>query len=182
MELIFVFAVVFSKIFMIDFFEVVKIIRAFRIHAFMNNEVPAVFFGDKGIAAMRTAQLYGRETTVLWRKSGSTDFTKDLPFRTIVFVKEWFRSITSWAGTGIRDVAFRAAADRADLLTIAFFVVRDEIFVSPFLTEICDQRETIDFELLVLWRMGIIESPLLKRDISADKVNQPAVLLVKVLN
>ena len=91
-----------------------------------------------------------------------------MPFRTIVFVKEWFGCITAWAGTGIRDVAFRAAADRPDLLAIAFFVVRDEFFVSPALAEICDQRESINFELLVLWGMGIIESPLLKRGISAD--------------
>jgi hypothetical protein len=30
--------------------------------------------------------------------------------------------------------------------------------------------------------MGIIKSPLFQGDISADKVDQPAVLLVKVLN
>ena len=29
--------------------------------------------------------------------------------------------------------------------------------------------------------MGIIESPLLERDISADKVDQPAVLLIKLV-
>lgn len=61
-------------------------------------------------------------------------------------------------------------------------VVRDEFFVSPVLTEIRDQREFVNFELLILWGMGIIESPLLKWNVSADKVNQPAVLLVKVLN
>ena len=98
---------------------------------------------------------------------------------TIVFVKEWFGSITARAGTGIRNVAFRATADRPELFTIAFFVVRDEFFVSPVLAEVGDQREFINFELLVLWRVGIIENPLRKRDISADKVNQPTVLLVK---
>ena len=40
----------------------------------------------------------------------------------------------------------------------------------------------VHFELLIFWRMGIIESPLLKRDISANKVNKPAVLLIKILN
>ena len=167
---------------MIDFFEIVKIIRTFRIYAFMYNEVPSFFSGNKGVAAMGTAKLHRRKAAVLRRKSGSTNFTEELPFGTIVFVKEWFGSITARAGTGIRDVAFRAATDRSDLLTIAFFVVRDEFFVSPALAEICDQRKLINFELLVLWRVGIIESPLLKRDISANKVNQPAVLLIKVLN
>jgi hypothetical protein len=30
--------------------------------------------------------------------------------------------------------------------------------------------------------MGILISPLLKRDISADKIDEPAILLVKILN
>ena len=50
------------------------------------------------------------------------------------------------------------------------------------MTEVSDQREFISFELLVLGRVGIIESPLLERDISANEVNKPAVLLVKILN
>ena len=33
-----------------------------------------------------------------------------------------------------------------------------------------DDREFIHFKFLVLWRMGIIESPLFERDISADKI------------
>ena len=69
-----------------------------------------------------------------------------------------------------------------NFLTITFFVVRDELFISPVLTEVSDQREFISFELLVLGRVGIIESPLLERDISANEVNKPAVLLVKILN
>ena len=41
-----------------------------------------------------------------------------------------------------------------------------------------DNRELIDFVLLILWRMGIIESPLFERDISIDKVNKPANLFL----
>ena len=105
------------------------------------------------------------------RKSGSTDFTEYLPFRTVVFVKEGLGCITAWAGAGIRDIALRTAADRADFLTVTFFVVRDEIFISPVLAEVSDQREFINLELLVLGGMGVIESPLLEGDISANKVN-----------
>ena len=57
-----------------------------------------------------------------------------------------------------------------DLFTITLFVVRDELFVSPVLTEIRDQRECINLELLIFGRVGIIEDPLLERDISADKI------------
>jgi len=34
-----------------------------------------------------------------------------------------------------------------------------------------DGREFINFEFLVFWRMGIIKSPLLERDIFADEEN-----------
>ena len=44
-----------------------------------------------------------------------------------------------------------------------------------------DPGELIHLELLVLGRMGIIKGPLFKRDISADKVDQPAVLLIKLV-
>ena len=45
-----------------------------------------------------------------------------------------------------------------------------------------DGRKFINLEFLVLRRMGIIKSPLFERNVSADKVNKPAVLLVKILN
>ena len=44
-----------------------------------------------------------------------------------------------------------------------------------------DLRELIHLELLVPGRMGIIKGPLFKRDISADKVDQPAILLIKLV-
>ena len=44
-----------------------------------------------------------------------------------------------------------------------------------------DLRELIHLKLLVLGGMGIIERPLFERDISADKVDQPAVLLIKLM-
>lgn len=105
-----------------------------------------------------------------------------MSFGTIIFIKKRFRGITAGAGTVVRDVAFGSAADRTDLLTITFFKVREQFFISPVLSEVGDKREFINLELLVLWGVGIIKSPLFQRDISADKVNQPAVLLVKVLN
>ena len=89
--------------------------------------------------------------------------------------------ITAWACTVIWDVALRISADRADFLTIAFLVVRDAIFVSLVLAEVRKEGKLVNLELLVFRGMGIIESPLLQWDISADKVNQVAVLLIKGL-
>ena len=70
----------------------------------------------------------------------------------------------------------------ADLFAIAFFDIGDELLISPALAEVGDERELVNLELLVFRGMGIIESPLFEWDISADEVDQPAVLLVKVLN
>ena len=141
-----------------------------------------VLFGDEGMPAVRTAQLQGREAALGRREPGGTNFAEKLPFGAVIPVEKRLGSLTAGTGTVIRDVAFRAAADRTDLLAITFIKVRDEIFISPVLTEVSDQREFISFELLVLGRVGIIESQLLERDISANEVNKPAVLLVKILN
>ena len=45
-----------------------------------------------------------------------------------------------------------------------------------------DLWELIHLELLVLGGMGIVKNPLLKRDIFADKVDKPAVLLIREVN
>lgn len=65
---------------------------------------------------------------------------------------------------------------------IAFLEVRDQLFISPVLAEVCDQRKFVNLEFLVFRGMGIIKSPLFEWDVSADEVDQPAVLLIKVLN
>ena len=137
----------------------------------MDDKVLAVLFGNQCISAVRTPELYRGEPAVLSGEFSSTDFTEDLSFGTVVFIEEGFGSITARTGTVIRDVALRTAADRADFLTITFFVVGNEVLVSPVLPKVGDKRELINLELLIFGRMGIIKSPLLKRDISADKLN-----------
>ena len=132
--------------------------------------------------AVRAAQLQGREAALGRREPGGTNFAEELPFGAVIPVEKRLGSLTAGTGTVIRDIAFRAAADRTDLLAITFFKVRDEFLISPILAEVSNQREFINLEFLIFRRVGIIVSPLLKRNISADKVDQPAVLLVKILN
>ena len=158
-----------------------EVVRAFGIDALVDDKVFPVFFGNKGISTVRAAQLHGREAAFR-RKPGRTDLAEELAFGAVILVKERFRGVTARAGAVVRDIAFRASADGTDFLAIAFLVVRDKLFVSPVLAEVGDQREFINLELLVLRGMGIIESPLFERDISADEVDKPAVLAIKVLN
>ena len=159
-----------------------EIIGAFGIDTLMYDKVLAVFLWDQSIATVRAAQFHRGESTFIRGESRITDLTEELSLGTVVFVQKRFRCITTGTGAGVRDITFGSAADRTDLFAIAFFVVRDEIFISPVLTEISDQRKLINFELLVFGGMGIIKSPLLKGNISADKVEKPADLFMLVLN
>ena len=78
-------------------------------------------------------------------------------------------------------IALNSTKYRANGLVVALLVVRDKVFPVPVLLIGYDFGKFINLKLLVLWRMGIIESPLLKRDISTDKVNKPANLFMLVL-
>ena len=55
MQLIFVFAIILCEVCLINLFEVVKVVRAFRIDALMDNEVLSVLFRNQGIATVRAA-------------------------------------------------------------------------------------------------------------------------------
>ena len=51
MEFIFVFAVILFEVFLIHFFEVMEIVRAFGIDTLVDDKVFAVFFWNKSIPA-----------------------------------------------------------------------------------------------------------------------------------
>lgn len=129
-----------------------------------------VFLWNEGVPTVRTAQLHGRETVFFRGELCVADFAQALAFGTAIFVKEDFRGAAPGAGTVIRDITFGTAVHRLYLFTIAFLVLRDEVFVSPLLFEISYERKFINFELLVFGGVGIIKSPLFERDVSADKI------------
>ena len=68
------------------------------------------------------------------------------------------------------NITFATAKDRFDGFVIALFVVGNEVSPFPILFEGYDFGKLINFKLLILGRMGIIESPLFERNVSADKV------------
>lgn len=170
MELVFIFTVVLFEVLFIDFFEVVKIIRALWIYAFMNDEMFPVFLRDESVATMRASKFDGREATFIRREMGVTDFAEKLSFGTIILIKERFWSITTRTAAAVRDIEGRATTDGKDLLTVAFFVVRNEIFERTILAEVRDQGKIINLEFLIFGRMGIIKSPLSERKVSTDKI------------
>ena len=56
MQFVFIFTMVLIQMLFINFFKVVQIIRAFRIHTFMDDEVLAVFLVNETVIAMRAFQ------------------------------------------------------------------------------------------------------------------------------
>ena len=122
------------------------------------------------MVAVGTFQGVGLGKAVFFgRKCRGTDFAQDLSLRAVILVEIGFWSIAARAGAVIINITCGPAADRFDFFAILPFKVRDVIVVVPFLV-IDDLWKLINFELLILWRMRIIESPLLERDISTDKV------------
>ena len=182
MKLIFTFSVVFIKIFFINLFEVGEIIRTFGIHTFMNNEVFTGLAWNKGIQAVRAAECCcpGKSAFVRTELSG-TDLAENLAFGTIVFIKISFRGITAWTFTVIINVAFRTSGNRLDFPAIFPFDVRNVVMVIPRLV-MEYLRQFINLEFLIFWRMGIIENPLLERNISANKSKKVANNSLQVLN
>lgn len=172
MEFIFIFPVGFFKIVSLHLFQIVEIVRAFRIDAFMENEVFAFFLCHKCFPTMRTAQseLPG-EAVLLWRKVGVTYFALDLSSFPIVAVEVGLGGIAGRTATVIWDVTGFAPGNRFDLFSIAELKVRGQELPVPLMLMELDSGEFINLELLIFWGMGIIKRPLFERDISADKVD-----------
>ncbi len=96
MELVFIFAIVFFEVSLVDLLKVVKIIWTFRMDTFMDNKVLPFFLRDKCIAAMGAAQLDGRKAAFRRGEPGGTDLAEDLAFGAVVFVEEGLGAAQRW--------------------------------------------------------------------------------------
>ena len=171
-EFIFIFGMLFSKVLFIDLLKVMEIIGALWVDAFVDDKVFPVFLMDEGMPTVRAAQAEGRETVAfIGRETGITDLTEELAPGAIVLIEIDGRGLASGTGAVFGDVCIRASGNGLNGLSVAFPPVGDQIFVRPVLIKGPDPGEFIDLELLILWGMGIIESPLSERDVSADKVD-----------
>lgn len=94
-----------------------------------------------------------------------------MSFAAVVAVKIRLWGITRGTSAVIRDVTFLTSGNGFDLVVIFVFKIRDKELPIPVVVQDMDFRQIIGFKLLILGGVGIIKSPLFKRDISADKVN-----------
>lgn len=151
----------------------------------MDDEELSVLDRDKSVAAERTAKdhvLFDR--IGIGKESVATDLAEELTFVAVVLVEEDHGSATARTADVLRNITSLTTLDRRKFFAVLPAVVLEEILPLPVLwsgTDVAKDGRLIHSVLLVFGRMRIIESPLLERDISADKRDQPAVLLVEIV-
>ena len=171
MKFVFILSEVLQQILLINFLQIVEIVRTLGIHAFMEDEVFPFFFSHKSFPAMRAAKSELFRKAVFFRgEVGAADLTAELPGFAVVAVEIRFRCATGRATAIIWDVAGFPPGDRPDLLAVTMLKVRDQELPVPLMLMELDPGEFIDLKFLIFRGMGIIKCPLLERDISADKI------------
>jgi hypothetical protein len=138
-----------------------QIVRTLRVDAFVDDEVLTVFLWNQGMGTVRAlkSMLLGK-AVFLRAEWSTTNFTKDLSFRTIILVEIRHRSFAARTGAFLRDITFGASVYGFNHFTVTELVVFQKPLIFNFLI-IDDIWENIGFEFLVLGRMAIIKSPLL---------------------
>ena len=178
MELVFIFTIILFEIVLINLFQIVKIIRAFRVDTLMEDEVLPLFFGNEGVCAVRADKADGGRDLFAGNESLAADFALVLPVAAVIIVDVMVGSATERTDDIIRDRPAITSLDGLNGFTILPEIVFEEELPVLF-DEGFDDRELVDLEFLILRGVGIVKSPLFERDISADEADQPAVLLVK---
>ena len=149
--------------------KIMKIVRAFRIHTFVNTEEFTVFLGNQGITTVRAGKPERCGNNVTGGESLTAYFTLVLSIATIIVVDEMVRSSTEGTDGILRDSFSVSALNRFYCFSVLPFIVFEKELPVLFDKRFHD-RKLIDFKSLVFRRVGIIKSPLLKMDISANKI------------
>ena len=153
-EFIFVFAIGHVQVFLIDLLEVIQIVRAFHVNAFMDDEVLTVLLVGQRITAVGASQgvEFGK-AVVVRGEVGITDFALDLSLSPVVAVEVGLWGVTGETRAILRDIAFLTPGNGLDLLMVSVFKVGDEELPVPIILVELYFGEFIYFELLVLWRV-----------------------------
>ena len=147
----------------------------------MYAEEPAVFLRNKRFAAMRTEEPKRCSYYFSGRESLTTDFTLILTVAAIIIIEIKMGGTAERTDGILRDGFSVTALNGFDRFTILpVIVLKKELPV--LFNKGFDDRKLINLKFLIYGRMRIIESPLFQGDISANKVNKPADLLMLVLN
>ena len=142
-----------------------------------------IFYRLKGMTAVGTLKLKWSSYFLAIDKGLAADFAFELSTTTSIVVDVLMRSSAKRA----RDI-FRNSTVFTFLSFYRFhgFAITEQVVFVPespvLFDEGFDDRKLISEEFLVLRTVDFIMSPLFQRNISADKENKPADLLILFLN
>ena len=170
-----------ERMFFVDLLQIVAVVGAFRINAFVDAEAGTAFDRNKDVTAVRALVFdrFGVDTAI--DECGATHLALVLAFTAVVVVKVLMGSTADRAALVLRDRSPVTTADRSELPAVSVFIVGNEEF-PVLLEEGDDSREFIDLELLVFKRFGIIMNPLRDGYEFTDKLQQKCDLFGLMLN
>jgi hypothetical protein len=143
------------------------------IYAFVDPEEFPVFFGNQGMATIRTFQAKGLFLT--GREGMAAHLAEALPMRAVVHVNEGSWSTAAGTGAAVGNLGGSSpVADWRHGLAVALAVIILKGIEFPVPVMLDHDRQLIDLELLVLGRMGSIPKPLSQRDKLDDEAQKPA--------
>ena len=169
---------VFGKLFKIPF-----VVGTVIVDTFMDTEMFPVFDRLEGMSAVRTLKFKRCSYLFTIDKGLAADLALKLATAAsvIVNVLMWCPAERTYGIGGNRARFAFVGLDRF----YGFAVAEPVVFVPelPVLfDERLDNRQLIRKEFLIFWAVEFIVSPLFERNISADKKNKPADLLILFLN
>ena len=181
MEFVFIFAIVLVQMFFINPGEVMQIEGALGIDTFVQAEEFPFLFRDEGVSTVRADEADRRGDNLPRDECLATDLALILTVSPIVIIEIVVRGTTEWTDHILRDGFAVTALNRFD-----GFAILPEIVFKKELPVLFDERlndgEPVSGKLLVFRGVGIIESPLLERNISADEIQEPANRFILFLN
>lgn len=158
-----------------------KIIGAFVIDAFMDDEEFPVFLWNKAMAAVRALEFEWLSGMFAGNKGLRADFALILAIAAVIVIEIMMRGATDRTDSVNRNGLTIATIDRLQWLSVFKQIILQQLTPVFFLKR-ADDWQNIRLEFLILRRMNIIMSPLAKRDIFGDKKHQPTNLLILVLD
>ena len=164
-------------------FQIPLVVRAVIIDTFVNTEVFTVFDRLECMPAVRAPEFERGNNVFSGNKGLPADLAFELPTAAGIVIDVFMRGVAERTygicryGTRLAFLSFHRLEGfpiaEAVILVPEFPVLLDERF---------DDWKLVREELLILRAVDFIMSPLLERDISADKENKPADLAILLLN
>ena len=140
-------------------------------------------YGHKGMAAEGAMELeFFVKASGPGRKHLPAGLTKALSFGAVIAVNVVDGGVAAGTAKARRKITILPAPDWRQVTAVVASLVFHPEMLPVFFLNGNNDRQLIRFEFLVFWGSGVIESPLFKGNIFADKRNQPAVLAIKVIH